>query len=1032
MAPDLLVLSRVSYRGREISGPLLRTLLALLAADLHTGCTASRLVEALWPDERPEHPRKALQILVSRLRARLGAEVIARTPAGYRLTLPPEQVDAAALARHAAASARHAAAGDQVASLDAAEAGLLLWNGVSPGHIPPDARHDLERIFAGLVRSRALALARSGRAADALDPLIALAEAPRAGDVVHGPAESAPTADEEILLELLRAEAAVTGPAAALARYDAYRRALRAETGTEPGPRLRALYRTLLDDQAPRIRHHVADEPNPLLGRDHDLAALVELVGTARVTSVVGPGGLGKTRLAHAVGRRAPQRVVHFVPLAGVASPDDVLDAVASALGGGESPLWARRRDLAAVLGSGPTLLILDNCEHVLDAVADLVHALLPGAPQLRVLVTSRAPLRLSAESVYHLAELDPGTAVELFGMRARAARPGVELPAETVRELCGRLDGLPLAIELAAARVRVMSVVEIVRRLDDRFALLRGGPRDAPQRHRTLHAVVDWSWALLAPAERAAMRTLSIFPAGFTADMAPVSYDVLERLVDQSMLKVTDTPLGARFTMLETVREFAAAHRDGSGAELLRGWARGFGTTFHGELFGPRAFAVAARVRAEQDNLVQALRHALARDDGATTAAVTAVLAGLWITDAAYTRVITLRAETERLLSHYRPAPEYVDAARAAAALCAITTFMLYGARATRSLVVLRRLPPARPDSPLGALAALMRALPGLDAAGLDALCDSDAPLLAGLANGLTTYTRVANDDWPGALAAARRMLAAFADGPGPWVRILAHSRMAELSMQLDRGAEAKEHLLAALRAMGEGPDANQLRWNLVLACIHLGQGDEAEYWLRTAEREAADPAHGLRAFEHGIRAELHLFRGEVEEGLRWWRRALADVLAAGPAGVAPWGLEVLAAAVVAHGRHDRLDAVRDVAALLPRLLRTLLAQPPGGPSPTLTEFPLIGTVLVALAYAEADPGGRARLLAMAERLRYQRSFVSPAAVRRAVAKADGPTHADAASRYSALDHRDLRAAVSFLVERHERSRLNDRLAQA
>ena len=172
-------------------------------------------------------------------------------------------------------------------------------------------------------------------------------------------------------------------------------------------------------------------------------------------------------------------------------------------------------------LAPGPALLVLDNCEHVVRSAADLVHALVSLTEELRVLTTSRAPLGLSSESVYLLPELDLDTTAELFRQRARAVRPDADLPADAVRELCGGLDGLPLAVELAAARVRVMSVAEIARRLDDRFAVLRGGPRDAPQRHRTLDAVIDWSWNLLDPAGQAAMRALSVFPGGFTADAA-------------------------------------------------------------------------------------------------------------------------------------------------------------------------------------------------------------------------------------------------------------------------------------------------------------------------------------------------------------------------------------------------------------------------------------------------------------------------------------------------------------------------------
>ena len=639
----LVLLSGASYRDREIKGPRLCGLLALLADDLRAGCGTARLVESLWPDERPENPIKALHVLVSRARALLGTDAIAATPTGYRLVLREDQVDACAVVLCDSAGGRLSRAGEHAAALAQAEAGIALWQGAaSPPEAAGDPLSDLRAARAmtlrSLVRTRALALARLGRHAEAVEPLRALL-----------PERSL---DEEVLAELLRCEAATMGPSKALARYDAYRSALREELGGGPGPALQAVHNELLHSDIPVVRHGVSHEPNLLVGRDDDIAAVTGLLRASRVASIVGAGGLGKTRLAHAVAREARQPVVYFVPLANITGDGEVVTEVASVLGvatAGRTGVagLALPADLLTgivnTLGPGPALLVLDNCEHVLRGAAALVHRLVAMSGSVRVLTTSRAPLGLSSESVFALPELSLATAAELFCHRARSARPSVALPADVVEQVCAHLDGLPLAVELAAARVRVMSVGEIARRLDDRFTLLRGGIRDAPPRHHTLHAVIDWSWNLLEPAGQVAMRALSVFPAGFTAEAARQLLGdddvlrMLELLVEQSLVKVTDTPAGTRFRMLETIREFSTAQRRTAGetdqvTDRFLAWARDFGIAHHLSIYG-EDLVPSGRIRAEQDNLMLALRYGLDRRDGATVAATCAVLAscGRW-----------------------------------------------------------------------------------------------------------------------------------------------------------------------------------------------------------------------------------------------------------------------------------------------------------------------------------------------------------------------------------------------------------------
>ncbi|CAM5300232.1 hypothetical protein SPURM210S_04156 [Streptomyces purpurascens] len=442
MTTDLTLLPRVAYRGQEVTAPRLRGLLALLAGDLRTGCSTDRLVAGLWPDALPERPGKAVQVLVSRARAQLGADVIASTPTGYRLTLAEDQVDSSALLRHAAAGADRARAGDHAGSLAAAEAGLALWEGT-----PVEADDADDPFWPRCAPSAPPSTARSSARGPSRSP--ASDGTRRRPDRWPRPPRSI-RATRKCSPELLRGEAATAGPSAALTRYEAYRRELRDELGTDPGAGLKAVQRELLRGEAPAVRHGVPHEPNPLLGRDEDIAAVERLLRASRAVTVVGPGGLGKTRLSHAVSRRAEQRVVYFVPLAGVTEDADVAAEVASALGAGERlPGPGTSHDpvpgILGVLGPGPALLVLDNCEQVVAGAAGLVHALVSSSKDLRVLATSRAPLGLTSEAVYALPELQLTTSVELFTQRARAARSGVELPPDAVAGLCRHLDGLPL-----------------------------------------------------------------------------------------------------------------------------------------------------------------------------------------------------------------------------------------------------------------------------------------------------------------------------------------------------------------------------------------------------------------------------------------------------------------------------------------------------------------------------------------------------------------------------------------------------------
>jgi tetratricopeptide (TPR) repeat protein len=523
----------------------------------------------------------------------------------------------------------------------------------------------------------------------------------------------------------------------------------------------------------------------------------------------------------------------------------------------------------------------------------------------------------------------------------------------------------------------------------------------------------------------------------GDAGDVPPV----LEGLVDQSLLQVADTPAGTRFRMLETVREFSTAHREAAGEtdRVVGGfltWARGFGATHHDAPFGPDPYAPLERIRAEQDNLAQALRYGLARADGDVVAATSAVLGSLWTIESIYPRLVTLASETTRLLSRFRPEPDLVEATRTALALTTAYTFLLQGPRAMRSLVALRRLPPAPPDTMVRAVAIVLTAT-SEDRSALYRLYDSDEPLVAGAAGGVVSYFWENEGKLDGALKAARRALEAFEQRKLPYLRAVAHARISELCLQTERGEEAIRHLLAVLpvlERLGISRDLAGLRWWLVLANLQVGDVDEAGRWLEQTAPPLADEPVGSLTYGLGVRAEILLARGEAEAGLRLWRRAV-DLLvnAEGPIfgleedpSQETWPLEAKAVTVVAHAQHGRLDLVEGLVGELPDRLSAMLANPVANPPPYLVELPVSGGLLLALAMVDLDRGARtgderatrsgARMAALAERFRFPRNFqptMSAARARRTATKAGGPAYHDAVSSYAGLGEEDLRAAA-------------------
>ena len=366
------------------------------------------------------------------------------------------------------------------------------------------------------------------------------------------------------------------------------------------------------------------------LGRRDEVAEARRLLGTARLVTLAGAGGVGKTRLALEVAAASVKSFsggVWLVDLTPVRGRGAVPDAVAVALGlpdGGTRPVLEL---LAAYLGRRRALLVLDNCEHVVEACAQLAQHLLSTAPDLRILATSRETLHLTGEHVLLVAPLPLPDATELLRQRAAAVRPGFEITEvnqPAVARLCADLDGLPLAIELAASRLRTLSVQQVVERLTDRFALLTAGSRDARPHQRTLRAAIDWSWELCSREERLLWSRLSAFAGTFTLDAAERVcagegieardvMDLMDRLVVQSLLEHAEAEGTARYRMLETIRQYGWEQlvESGEDARVLRRHRDFFvdlGERLHKDWFGPDQAEILARLRAEHTNLLTAL----------------------------------------------------------------------------------------------------------------------------------------------------------------------------------------------------------------------------------------------------------------------------------------------------------------------------------------------------------------------------------------------------------------------------------------
>ncbi|SMD22778.1 BTAD domain-containing putative transcriptional regulator [Kibdelosporangium aridum] len=586
---------RVDGRLVDIGPPRQRCVFAVLAVEANTAVSVDQLIDRVWADHPPLRVRSSLHSYLTRLRRALrstGMRIIQRSGT-YVLAVNEQAID---LHRFRDLISQARAEADDELAFVLAEQALELWRG------EPFAGLDtpwLVGVRTGLERERATARL------DHIDVALRCGQHARLLPTLSTLADENPL-DERLAGQLMLAFYRTGRQADALAHYQYTRQRLAEELGTDPCPDLQQLHRHILAADpsltlvaatgarargqpplAQRPRTNLRPALTELIGRDGMVAELRSLLRTARLVTLTGPGGVGKTRLALEAASQLVDELADGVWLVELAAVDrtggpGVAGEVLAVLGIHDTDPGPMLDKLAVVLSTRQVLLVLDNCEHLIESVAELAEKLLLAAPDLRILTTSREPLGIPGEVVWGVpaldvpdpadtSDLDRYGAVRLFVARAAAAAHGFALDAgnrAAVAQLCIRLDGIPLALELAATRVRTVGVHGLVERLDDRFRLPAVDHRGTPARHRTLATVIDWSWQLLTEPEKAVLRRLAAHSGGSTMDAAEATcfaadvpaadvMDLVTRLVDRSLVVMVDQPGGPRFRLLESIAAY-------------------------------------------------------------------------------------------------------------------------------------------------------------------------------------------------------------------------------------------------------------------------------------------------------------------------------------------------------------------------------------------------------------------------------------------------------------------------------------------
>ncbi|MFX0573297.1 BTAD domain-containing putative transcriptional regulator [Nocardia nepalensis] len=809
----------------EVPGVRLRALLIALALEPGRAVPKATLVDWIWGEQPPSDAANALQALVSRLRRVLPDGSLDVQAGGYRLTVESDAVDAVRFEQ----LLDQARGGDDAHQAELLREALDLWRGAVMQDVGVQDSAAVDAVITRLDGLRLAAMEdryeaeiRLGRGTELVSELTEL--------VARHPVR------ERLVAALMRALATAGRGAEALVVYQRAREALADTLGVDPSPELSALHVALLRGevgaQEKDRKTNLRAELTSFVGKYPEVAAVRELIADHRLTTLTGPGGSGKTRLALETARTLLDDLpdgAWLVELASVGASGDVAQSALAALGLrdallGGAPNAEPMDRLIAAIRERETLLILDNCEHVIDAAATFAHRLLGECQRLRILATSREPLGITGEALWQVVplalptedadprEIESSPAVQLLRDRAGAVRKDLAADARTLSTMarvCRALDGIPLAIELAAARLRTMSLDQLATRLDDRFRLLTGGSRTAIPQHRTLRAVVDWSWELLTDAERMVLRRLAVFSGGASLESAEqvcagtgggpewqgdgknVSverWEVLELLtaLTEKSLLLTVEDGGPRYRMLDTIKQYARDRLVESGeSEPTRrahlAYFTELAATAEPRLRRADQLEWLATLDTEHDNIAVAMRGALAAGD--STEALRLAAAAGW-----YWWLSGHKAEGLELITAAADLPSEVDDETRATVYGLVVHFLSSGPsdqyqveewihKAYRFSRGSRGSHPA-----LGFVVALERMLQGPDAV-------------------LPAFEALLTDD-------------------DPWVRALARLQLGKMRIMLGQDErEADEYLetaLAEFRALGE-------RWGISFALTEL-----------------------------------------------------------------------------------------------------------------------------------------------------------------------------------------------------------------